>query len=98
MIYPPNENGKAFFVYGEHEASVSDVDDDFTTYDDVDEDGEDLKKVLVDSDVDGNETYAETVSNLDDNTRHYARMCVEYEKDNGDETLVCGSTRSFLTD
>jgi hypothetical protein len=92
------DNGVAFFVYGEARAQVVDVEDDFVSFDDVDEDGDDLRKVLVDSDVDGASSYSKTVTDLDENTEIYFTFCVEYEDEDDDETLVCGSVREFETD
>jgi hypothetical protein len=91
-------NGKVFFVYGEDNDQVEDVADNFDTYADIDEDGEDLQKVLVDSDLDGQDTYSEEVENLDDNTKYYFSTCVGYEDEGGDEILECGSVRTFTTD
>lgn len=92
------ENGTSFFVFGEDEDQVADVEDDFDTWSEVDEDGDNLRKVLVDSDVDGNESYTRNVSGLDENTDIYYAFCVEYDDEDDDETLICGSVRSFETD
>lgn len=92
------DNGRAFFVYGEDEDVVSDVEDDFNSYDDVDEDGDDLQKVLVDSDVDGFDELSENISGLSDNTDIFFSLCVEYEDEDGDSTLSCGTVREFTTD
>lgn len=89
-------NGEVFFVYGEDEDQVEDVEDDFDTYSDVEEDGEDLQKVRVDIDLDSSDSYREEVGGLDDNTRHYVSICVGYEDD--DDVLKCGSVRSFTTE
>ncbi len=92
------ENGVAFFVFGEDENQINDVESDFDTYSDVDEDGDDLRKVLVDSDIDDTETYTTTVSSLDENSDIYFALCVEYDDEDTDETLICGSVRTFVTD
>lgn len=92
------ENGEVFFVYGEDEDQVDDVADDFDTYDDVDEDGNDLQKVLVDSSLDSDESYVEEVRSLDNDTTYYFAICVGYEDEDGDDVLRCGDTRSFTTD
>jgi hypothetical protein len=91
------ENGVAFFVYGEDDTQVRDVEGDFDTYSDIDENNENLQKVLVDSDVDGTDSFDETISGLDNNTDIFFSLCVEYEKENSNETLVCGSVREFRT-
>ncbi|MCA9367663.1 hypothetical protein KC887_05400 [Candidatus Kaiserbacteria bacterium] len=90
-------NGRVFFIYGEDEGQVDDARDE-NRYSDIDEDGSDLQKVTVDSDLDSSDSYTETVTNLDDNTAHYFAICVEYEDDNGDDTLECGTVRTFETD
>lgn len=91
-------NGVVFFVYGEDENQIDDVEDDYDTYSEVDEDGDDLQKVRVDSDLDGRQTYTRRVSNLDGNTDIYFAICVEYEDEDDDDVLKCGTTRNFETD
>ncbi len=92
------DNGIVFFVYGEDESQIDDVEDDYDSYNDVDEDGDDLQKHKIDSDLDGSSSYTLTVNGLDDNTDYYFQICVEYEDEDDDDTLVCGSTRHFETD
>ncbi|MEZ4104674.1 MAG: fibronectin type III domain-containing protein, partial [Candidatus Paceibacterota bacterium] len=84
------DNGRIFFVYGEDEDQIEDVENDFDTYSEIAEDGDDLQKVLVDNDLDGNDSYSETVTGLDDDTRHYYSLCVEFENEDGDDKLICG--------
>lgn len=91
-------NGKVFFVYGEDKSMVEDVENDFDTYTDVDESGNDLQKVLVDSSFDGDDSFSYDVSGLDDNTTHYYSICVEYEDEDNDDLLICGNVKSFETD
>ena len=92
------DNGRAFFVYGEDDDAVSDVEDDYDSYSDVDEDGDNLEKVLVDSDVDGYDALSEEVNGLDNNADIFFSLCVEYEDDDGDNVLSCGTVREFTTD
>ncbi len=92
------ENGVAFFVFGEDEDQIDDVASDYDTYSDVDEDGDDLRKIQIDSDVDGTETYTQNVSGLDTNTEIFFTLCVAYSDEDDDETLECGKTRSFDTE
>lgn len=95
------DNGLVFFVYGQNEDDIDDVDDDFDSYSEVDTDGEDLRKVKVDNDLDGNdgeEEYDKKVTGLDTNETYYFRMCVEYVDEDGDDTLECGNTKEFETD
>lgn len=91
-------NGEVFFVYGEDEDHVEDVEDDFEDYDDVDEDGDDLQKVEVDNDLDGNSSYNKDVSNLDEDTKIYYSICVGYEDEDDDDVIKCGDVESFETD
>ena len=92
------DNGKVFFVYGEDENLVSDVEKDFDTYKDVDEDGDDLQKVLMDSGLDGDDDYTLGIYDLDDNTEYFFNLCVEYEDEDGDDKLKCGNVENFETD
>ncbi len=91
------DKGIAFFVFGENEGQVEDVEGDFDSYTDVDEDSDDLRKVLVDSDVDGMESYTKEVTGLDDNTDIFFALCVEYEDEDNDEVLECSTVRTFET-
>lgn len=91
-------NGVVFFVYGEDEDLVEDVSDDYDEYRDIDEEGDDLQVVRVDSDLDGREDYEITITSLDDDTEHFFTLCVEYEDDDDDETIDCGDIEDFETD
>jgi len=91
------DNGIAFFVYGEDEDEVESVEND-DSYSDIDEDGNDLQKISVDNNLDGNRNFGQTVYGLDNNTDYFYKMCVEYEDEDGDQTLECGSTEQFNTD
>lgn len=91
------DNGTVFFVYGEDEDDVEDVEDE-DTYSAIDERGDDLQKVKVYTNLDDNRTVWYTVSGLDDNTDHYFRLCVEYEDEDNDDTLECGDVEDFETD
>lgn len=91
-------NGVVFFVYGEDESQIEDVDRDYDSYSDVDEDGDDLQKIRVDTDLDGDERYSEDIGGLDRDTWYYYQICVEYEDEDDDETLECGGVEDFETD
>jgi len=91
-------NGDVFFVYGEDESQVDDVADDYDTYSDVDEDGADLQKVLVDNDLDSDKSYWLNITGLDNDTDHYFAICVAFEDEDGDDAIVCGNTEDFTTD
>ena len=91
-------NGRVFFVYGEDEDRIDEVSDDYETYEDVDEHGDDLQKVLVDRDLDDSDSYEEKVTSLNDDTEHFFNLCVAYEDEDSDDVITCGSARSFTTD
>lgn len=91
------DDGIAFFVYGEDESAIEDVEDE-DTYNDVDEDGDDLQKILLSSNLDDTRTFWTTVSGLDDDTDYFFRICVQYEDEDNDDVLECGSVESFTTD
>lgn len=91
-------NGIVFFVWGEDEDQVEDIEDDYDEYSDIDEDGEDLQKYRVDSDLDGNAYYYANIYGLDDNTDHYFNLCVEYEDEDDDPVITCGDMEEFTTD
>lgn len=92
------DDGLVFFVYGEDEDLVEDIEDDYNEYRDIDEEGDDLQKVKVDSSLDGSRSYTETVRNLDEDTEHFFQICVEYEDEDDDETILCGGVEDFETD
>jgi hypothetical protein len=91
------ENGLAFFVYGDDEDSIIEVEDE-DTYNDVDEDGDALQKILVTSSFDGSQTFTASMNGLDDDTEYFYRMCVQYEDEDNDDVLECGDVESFETD
>jgi hypothetical protein len=91
-------NGEVFFVYGEDEDQIDDVADDYYSYRDVDEDGDDLRKFRIDSDLDGDSSYDMRVTGLDDNTDYHYALCVGYEDEDNDDALECSSIRDFETD
>ncbi len=91
-------NGEVFFVYGEDEDQIEDVEDGYDSYADVDEDGDDLQKVRVDTDLDSSDSYREEVDSLEDDTKYYFSICVGYEDEDNDDVVKCGSVRTFTTD
>lgn len=92
------EDGYVFFVYGEDEDQVSDIADDFDTYSDIDEDGDDLQKIAVGSGLDEEKSYWANISGLNEDTEIFYTLCVAFEDEDGDEVIVCGDTESFTTD
>lgn len=92
------ENGHVFFVFGEDEDQVGDIENDYDTYADVDEDGDALQKLLADSDLDDSSTYTADLFGLNDNTEYFYSICVAYEDEDNDDVILCGSTESFETE
>jgi hypothetical protein len=93
-------NGIVFFVYGQDESQIEDVDQDYNDYSDIDEDDDDLMKELVDNDNDSDswQNYSEDINGLEEDERYYYRICVEFENSNGDDELECGNVEDFETD
>ncbi len=91
------DNGYVFFVYGEDKNSVEDAADE-NQYSDIDTSGSDLKKIIVETSFDNDDTLTKVVSGLQDDTDIYYRLCVGYTDDNDDDALVCGDVESFTTD
>lgn len=91
-------NGRVFFVFGEDEDQVEDIADEYDEYRDIDEDGDDLQVVLVDNDLDDDARYSADIWGLDDDTEIYFSICVEFEDEDDDATIICGDVESFETD
>lgn len=91
------ENGVAFFVYGEDEGDVEDVEDE-DSYNDVSSNGDNLQKVLLSSSLDDDRSFSADIYNLDEDTEIYYRICVAYEDEDDDDALECGDVESFETD
>ncbi|MCB9809189.1 hypothetical protein H6776_02195 [Candidatus Nomurabacteria bacterium] len=91
------EDGLVFFVYGESRNRVEDVEDE-DEYRDINERGDSLQKVKIDSSFDGDDDFSEDIDGLQSNTRIYYRLCVEFEDENADKTLECGRVERFDTD
>jgi hypothetical protein len=91
------EDGLAFFVYGQDEDAVEEVEDE-SEYDDIDEEGEDLQKFTLMSGLDGIRTFWASISGLEDDSDYFFRICVEYEDEDNDTVLECGAVESFTTD
>jgi hypothetical protein len=94
------DDGIVFFVYGQDEDRVDDIEDNYDSFTDAasDEDNDEFEVVLVEPDADhsGWESYSEDVGGLEEDERYYYQICVEYN-DNGDE-LECGGLESFQTE
>jgi hypothetical protein len=93
-------NGIVFFVYGQDEDMIKDVEDNYDEYRDArnDEDNDNFRVVRVDSDLDGEDRYEEKVNNLEEDEKYFFIICVEYKDNNNYETLDCGNVKRFDTD
>ena len=91
------DNGDVFFVYGQDESQVEDVEDE-DRYSDIDEDGDDLQKYKVYDNLDNYRSFWLNIYGLDDNTDYYYRICVGYEDEDNDDVLTCGDVEHFETD
>jgi len=93
-------NGLAFFVYGLDRSLVGAVSQE-DEYSDIRQDGDDLQRVSVDTDLDGRDTYLTSLSGLKSDSEYSYRICVEYEDEDedGDEELFleCGDLETFET-
>jgi len=92
------DNGILFFVYGEDEDQVDGIARNYDEYRDIDEDRDDLQKMLVDSDVDGRANAFAEIFGLDEDTDIFYAMCVQFEDDDNDDLIICGETEEFTTD
>jgi hypothetical protein len=93
-------DGIAFFVYGQDENKIEDVQDDYEEYDDVqdDEESDDFEVVRVDRGLNNREFYSEKVQRLEEDERYYFIICVEYKDENNDQRLECGDVEDFETE
>lgn len=94
------EEGLAFFAYGQDEDLVADIADDYDSFDDIDEDGDDLQVIEVEDGLDEGDDwsgYARIVG-LEEDTEYYFAICLQFEDDNGEEMILCGSVEDFETD
>lgn len=92
------EDGEVFFVYGQDEDQVEDIEDDYDTYSDIDEDGDDLQKIMSDSSFDDEDDFSERVTGLEEDTDYYFQICVGFEDEDDDDVIVCGGVEDFTTD
>ena len=91
------ENGNVFFVYGEDESAIEDAADE-SEYRDIDTDGDDIRKVVVDSSFDDDDSFEQTVTGLNDDADYFFRLCVQYDDEDDDATLECSDVEEFTTD
>jgi len=93
-------DGKVFFVYGTDASRIAAIGGE-TSMERLRQTQDRFQRVLVDSDLDGTDTYTQTVRDLLPDTSYTARLCVEYDNQNDryrDVAFVaCGATQSFVT-
>ncbi len=90
-------NGTAFFVYGEDRNAIVNVPKLYDRYSRIKTSGDALQKVLLDTDLDTEDSYTAIVTSLDLSTTHYYAMGVEYKDADGNEWIVLGGVQSFTT-
>lgn len=93
-------DGIVFFVYGQDEGMIEDVQRDYDEFDEVedDEENDDFEVLRVDTNLDGREDYDERVTGLEEDEEYFYIICVEYEDEDNDERLECSSVEDFETD
>jgi len=89
--------GIALFVWGQDEDLIEDVDEDFTSYSDINEEGEDLQKYIVANPFEGSGDIMLDITNLDEDTDYYYRACVSYMISDAQAVLTCGDVEDFET-
>lgn len=96
----PFNSGKVFFVYGTDISRIAALGGE-TTMERLRQTQDRFQRVLVDADLDGSDTYVQSVQDLLPNTAYVARLCVEYTNQNENYREVafvaCGATRSLTT-
>jgi len=89
------EDGIVFFVYGTDKDVVEDVADNYDTYSSIDDD---FEKTKVSSNFDKSGSFSLKLKNLDDDTKYYYSICVQYENEDGDDEIISGGVKYFTTD
>lgn len=93
-------DGHAFLVYGTSESRIEGAED-YDSFDRVRQSGDDIQKISLDADLDGRDTFSNTVNDLLNPTTYYYRYCIEYEgendRGNDDIMLICDDVDSFQT-
>ncbi len=88
-------NGTAFVVYGEDKNAIMNVSKLYDRYARIKTDGDSLQKLLLDNDLDSEDSYTAIVVSLDFKTTHYYALGVEYT--DGNKWIVLGNIQSFTT-
>lgn len=90
------KDGILFFVYGENRNEVAEVAEE-RQYIDIRERGDELQRTLVDPDFDGFDTVEKRVIGLDENTTYYYSVGVQYENEDGQDTIILSRPGSLRT-
>lgn len=88
-----------FFVYGQDDDLVEDVADDYDTYFDVNEDGQDLRKMhyLGFGQTGDFGITTGTIGGLESDEEYFYTACIEFTNSNNNQELVCGDVEEFET-
>lgn len=93
-------DGIAFFAFGTDETKINNVSSS-NSFSGIRQYGDELQRILLDSDADGNNDYSKTLDYLKSGTKYFYRICVEYEAEDErnrvDTFLRCGLVKSFTT-
>jgi len=93
-------DGKVFFVYGSNLERITGVEG-VTTMERLRQTKDQFQRVFMDADLDGNDTYTQTVRDLQSETLYASRLCVEYKNQNENYRdaafVTCGELRPFIT-
>jgi hypothetical protein len=90
-------DGLVFFVWGTDKSEISDVIKE-NRYRDVNVNGSDIQKEIVDDNFDGSSRFDLDVDGLDADEEYFYRICVEYETESGSQDVKCGALENFYTD
>jgi len=90
-------SGVAFFVYGESYDELREIPTAYTRYTRIKDQGDNLQKILLDSDLDKKASFTRTIESLDLDTVHYYAVGLEYENERGERMITLGWIRSFRT-
>ncbi|MFT7016571.1 MAG: hypothetical protein ACJATX_000536 [Candidatus Paceibacteria bacterium] len=88
----------SFFVYGFDSSSINDIEDDYNSFAEIEENGDDLQKESVGVlDQDDEEDFVLHLNNLELDTEYSYIACVEFLNEITEVNLSCGSEEEFWT-
>lgn len=93
-------NGYVFFAYGTDRSRITDIAGE-QSFSRVRQSGDRLQTVVVDGDLDGNDTYTEQLRDLLPDETYYVSLCVEFENEDEDrrevDFIACSEVEEFVT-